>query len=105
MNKRTELKEKYPDGLDYEAQRGKMMLLTNLEISNLSKSSQIAPESKDYFICEICWMVVTQPMECEGCSTLFCKACIDSWLKAKVTCPKMCKGKQVLASQAASEEA
>ena len=33
-------------------------------------------------------------MECSKCNTLFCKKCIDGWLRIKKECPNRCKMSQ-----------
>ena len=42
-------------------------------------------------ICIICANVVCEAMECSKCNSLFCKRCIDIWLKQKKECPSRCK--------------
>lgn len=37
-------------------------------------------------------MVVKDPLECSGCQTLFCTACIDPWRASNGHCPKKCQG-------------
>ena len=37
--------------------------------------------------CGLCLDLVMTPVECENCSKLFCKECIDNWLKQKNECP------------------
>ena len=34
------------------------------------------------FQCNICLDLVMNPIECNSCSKLFCKECIESWLKS-----------------------
>jgi len=37
--------------------------------------------------CAICMDLVMTPVECETCSKLYCKDCIDNWLKNSNECP------------------
>ena len=37
--------------------------------------------------CAICMDLVMTPVECETCSKLYCKECIDNWLKNSNECP------------------
>jgi len=37
----------------------------------------------DEFDCVICSLVVNDPYECGECGNMFCKDCIDSWMKKK----------------------
>ena len=37
--------------------------------------------------CSICLDLVMEPVECNTCSKLFCKECIDNWLKQSNECP------------------
>lgn len=49
-------------------------------------------EKVQFFQCPICQNVVKDPLECSGCSSLFCKLCIAPWMRENFNCPKKCKG-------------
>ena len=34
------------------------------------------------------------PKECQGCGSLFCSACIESWMQKKKECPNRCNAAQ-----------
>ena len=44
-------------------------------------------ELEGEYICVVCCGVVLEPLECKGCSSLYCKACLP---KADLPCPKRC---------------
>lgn len=50
---------------------------------------QMHQELKDSLICGICLEIPIDPMECDNCRKLFCKACIAKWPKS---CPFQCPG-------------
>ena len=52
---------------------------TNLVVDN----NKLSPTLQ----CSLCLDLVMNPVECENCSKLFCKECIDSWLKNSAECP------------------
>lgn len=49
----------------------------------------------DSFDCMICCEVAMDPRECENCGKIFCRNCIDDWMKKSPTvpCPNRCKSK------------
>jgi hypothetical protein len=60
-------------------------------------SDLITEEFKDFkndITCMICLKIVNLPVVCEKCSTLFCKVCIDEWLKKNKKCPMRCVYKE-----------
>ena len=42
--------------------------------------------------CKICLNIGFDPIECVGCENLFCKSCIQDWLKKHNECPFKCPG-------------
>lgn len=48
--------------------------------------SRFEGEIDDYFICNICQLVVRNPFECSECESLLCKACGDSLTKCPTNC-------------------
>lgn len=45
-------------------------------------------ETPDTFKCNICQLLVHEPVECSSCDQLFCNDCIQQWLKkGKTACP------------------
>ena len=52
---------------------------TNLVVDNTKLSPTLQ--------CPICLDLVMDPVECENCRKLFCKECINSWLKNSSECP------------------
>ena len=56
--------------------------------SAVAKDSGETPQE---FSCNICTLLIYNPVECGSCDQLFCKECLDNWLKrGNPTCP-MCK--------------
>ena len=53
---------------------------TNLVVSSNTKESPTLQ-------CSICLDLVMEPVECENCSKLFCKECIEGWFKNSTNCP------------------
>ena len=53
---------------------------TNLIVNSNSKLSPTLQ-------CSICLDLVMDPVQCSQCTKLFCKECIDGWLKNSVQCP------------------
>ena len=37
--------------------------------------------------CSICLDFIMEPIECQNCNKLFCKECINNWLKQWNECP------------------
>jgi hypothetical protein len=45
-------------------------------------------ETPEDFKCNICTLLVLNPVECNQCDQLFCKSCLNAWMaKGKSTCP------------------
>ena len=53
---------------------------TNLIVN---KNTALSPTLQ----CSICLDLVMEPVECKNCNKLFCKECIESWLKGSNKCP------------------
>lgn len=47
----------------------------------------------DEFDCIICSEIAKNPTECQGCGKMFCKVCINDWIKKQPgsKCPNRCK--------------
>nr|XP_022291998.1 uncharacterized protein LOC111103214 isoform X2 [Crassostrea virginica] len=41
----------------------------------------------DNLICHLCSCVLKEPLQCPQCEDVFCKACIQEWLRGHSTCP------------------
>jgi hypothetical protein len=54
--------------------------ILELEVNNLSPRQATNETFKSFFICQICFKVLSQPKECKECQTAFCGPCVDSWL-------------------------
>eukprot|EP00831_Metopus_contortus_P061725 TRINITY_DN5362_c0_g1_i2.p1 TRINITY_DN5362_c0_g1~~TRINITY_DN5362_c0_g1_i2.p1 ORF type:complete len:394 (+),score=40.91 TRINITY_DN5362_c0_g1_i2:223-1404(+) len=52
---------------------------------------QVVGPVDDDLLCCICFNLLREPMECTKCGAMFCKACIDEWLRFKKECPNRCK--------------
>ena len=52
---------------------------TNLVVDN----NKLSPTLQ----CSICLDLVMEPVECQKCSKLFCKECINNWLQNSTQCP------------------
>jgi hypothetical protein len=52
----------------------------------------INDELAENFECNICKLIVFEPVSCKECDKLFCKACIDQWNKPCPLCNKSFKG-------------
>ena len=62
------------------------IILHNNQISRgnlVSNLTAISPTLQ----CAICLDLVMAPVECKNCTKLFCKDCIDNWLKNESECP------------------
>ena len=82
----------------------KRLITNNMESHNLQEQASAASmidrvHNKeqmqliiDQFVCMIHQDLVLEPVECEKCEAIFCKACIDTWITEfrKDTCPN-CK--------------
>ncbi len=60
---------------------------------------QVVGPVDDDLLCVICFStlsrltldLIREPMECTKCGAMFCKSCIDEWLRYKKECPNRCK--------------
>ena len=50
-----------------------------------------AGEIDDAYICPVCSGLLRKPVECHNCRRIFCKRCIDRWLKEKPGICPICK--------------
>jgi len=70
-----------------------LKLLSKIEsIQNISEDliiSEFLDLTKE-FICIICSFIVTDPTTCKICENMFCKKCINEWLKNNTKCPIRC---------------
>ena len=41
----------------------------------------------DRFCCEICSLIIWDPVSCSECDQLYCEKCIDDWIKKSKDCP------------------
>lgn len=51
-------------------------------------------EDIEFFSCIICSDIVINPKMCSTCNHIFCKKCIDEWLKTNKFCPFKCSEKE-----------
>ena len=59
---------------------------TRVSESDLNEATK--DKMKEVFQCEFCIDLISTPVECHLCNQIFCKACMDSWLKqGNVNCP------------------
>ena len=76
----------YKDNPNYKVSEGTKLILENNQISRgklISNSQTVSPTLQ----CAICMDLAMNPVECKNCSKLFCKYCIDNWLKNSKECP------------------
>ena len=76
----------YKDNPNYKVSEGTKLILENNQISRgklISNSQAVSPTLQ----CAICMDLVMNPVECKNCSKLFCKYCIDNWIKISKECP------------------
>jgi len=88
----------YPRGLDYvpepyvdrsgEEEHDEL----HLDFDQYVETDKKVREKSQFFICLICKMIVSNPVECSNCSTLFCQKCIEPWHRSNDFCPKKCSG-------------
>lgn len=45
------------------------------------------PMTDERFVCEICQLLLYDPVSCGECDQLFCKKCIHSWVSKNINCP------------------
>ena len=46
---------------------------------------------KEFINCNMCLSILRNPNECTQCESIYCKGCIDEWLKRNKSCPLRCK--------------
>lgn len=82
------------EGLDYTPQPylAPEFESKHLDIANLVQEDKKLRERANFFVCPICACVVFEPVECGGCSSVFCAECIIPWQQKNNSCPKKCKG-------------
>lgn len=71
---------------NYKVSEETKLILENFEIARgklISNLNTVSPTLQ----CSICLDLVMTPIECKNCSKLFCKYCIDNWLKNNNECP------------------
>ncbi|CAD8080931.1 unnamed protein product [Paramecium sonneborni] len=51
----------------------------------------IAQEVKDEYLCNICYQLAINPVECQKCETLFCNSCSLDWKAKQNMCPNKCQ--------------
>ena len=76
----------YNEPINYQVSEETVKLLNSNEISRgelISNQTSVSPTLQ----CPICRDLVMNPVECKNCSKLFCKYCIDNWLKNTNQCP------------------
>ena len=76
----------YKEKPNYTVSEETKLILNNNQISRgklVSNIQTISPTLQ----CAICLDLVMTPVECEDCSKLFCKDCIENWLKNTKECP------------------
>ena len=86
LNLNSQKKTLYQEKPNYIASEETKLILNNNEISRgklVSNMKTVSPTLQS----EICLDLVMTPVECDNCSKLFCKVCIDNWLKNANECP------------------
>ena len=76
----------YQEKPNYEVSEETKLILNNNQIQRgklVANKKTVSPTLQ----CAICMDLVMTPVECETCSKLFCKDCIDNWLKNSNECP------------------
>ncbi len=82
----------------------------SLEIIPLSKIDEVTDILEDFVfddnkelakevICTICQNIVYNPCSCNTCQNIFCKRCIDQWIKNSRKCPMRCNQSGFFVSQ------
>ena len=49
---------------------------------------------EDSLTCKICQGLLSEPTMCMKCQQVYCKACLDDWLKRGQGCPTRCQDSQ-----------
>ena len=76
----------YKEKTNYIVSDSTKLILNNNEINRgklVANMTAVSPTLQ----CSICLDLVMTPVECQNCSKLFCKNCIDSWLINAKECP------------------
>jgi len=76
----------YKEKTNYKVSEATKLILQNNEINRgklVANMTAVSPTLQ----CAICLDLVMTPVECKNCSKLFCKNCIESWLKTANECP------------------
>jgi hypothetical protein len=86
LNLNNRIGSLYEEKPNYQVSPETRLILQNNQIQRgklISNSQPISPTLQ----CAICMDLVMTPVECQNCSKLFCKECIDNWLKNSTECP------------------
>ena len=76
----------YKEKTNYKVSEATKLILQNNEINRgklVANMTAVSPTLQ----CSICLDLVMTPVECGNCSKLFCKNCIENWLKTANECP------------------
>jgi len=76
----------YQEIPNYQVSAETKLILNNNQIQRgklVANRKTVSPTLQ----CAICMDLVMAPVECETCSKLYCKDCIDNWLKNSNECP------------------
>lgn len=76
----------YTENSDSKVSDDSKLILEDINIKRKDLVVNIGNISPS-FECVICYDLVMSPVECENCSKLFCKNCINNWLKRSDKCP------------------
>ena len=53
--------------------------------------NQISKIFKASVTCPLCKDILINPLMCTKCQNVYCKKCIDDWIKIRKVCPNNCK--------------
>ena len=78
---RAKFKEERPDGLGYNLEKFDPAInnQTKLKHDNLVPSENPGMVDSKFFVCDLCNNLVKDPLECNGCKSLFCSDCISTY--------------------------